>query len=110
MRYSATVQILSSLGTLVCKIKEIKSFWPALAASCTSFARIATELDQTRLAFPIPSRFSPALLLPAIVPPQPPFFASTPISRLRSRPFRFASGTVYWCPRRFCRYRVPWSV
>ena len=43
--------MLSSLGTLVCETQEIKSFWPALAASFTPFARITTELDQTRFSF-----------------------------------------------------------
>lgn len=42
---------LASLGTLVREAKEVESFGPALAASCTTFARIATELDQTRFAF-----------------------------------------------------------
>jgi len=42
--------ILSNLGTLVCETKEIENFRSALAASFTSFARIATKLDQTRFS------------------------------------------------------------
>jgi len=43
--------MLSSLGTLVCETEKIESFWLALAASFTSFARITTEFDQTRFSF-----------------------------------------------------------
>ena len=43
--------LLASLGTLVREAKEIESFRPALAASFTSFHRIATKLDQTRFSF-----------------------------------------------------------
>ena len=43
--------VLPSLGTLVREAKKVESFRPALAASFTSFDRIAAELDQTRLPF-----------------------------------------------------------
>ena len=43
--------VLSSLGTLVREAKKVESFRSAFAAPFTAFARIATELDQTR--FPI---------------------------------------------------------
>lgn len=43
--------VLASPGTHVRETKEVESFRPALAASCSSLHRIATELDQTRLAF-----------------------------------------------------------
>jgi len=43
--------LLSGLGAHVRETKEIESFRSALAASFTTFARIATELDQTRLPF-----------------------------------------------------------
>ena len=43
--------LLASLGAHVRETKEIESFRSALAASFTAFARITTELDQTRLPF-----------------------------------------------------------
>ena len=43
--------VLSSLGTLVCEAKKIKSFRSVLTTPLTSFVRKAAELDQTRLAF-----------------------------------------------------------
>ncbi len=43
--------LLASLGAHVRETKEIESFRSALAASFTAFARIATELNQTRLPF-----------------------------------------------------------
>ncbi len=43
--------VLSGLGALVREAKKVESFRSAFAAPFTVFARIATELDQTR--FPI---------------------------------------------------------
>ena len=43
--------VLACLGTLVREAKKVKRFWPALAASLSTFDRIAAELDQARFPF-----------------------------------------------------------
>jgi len=42
---------IACLGTLMSEAKKVKSLRPALAASFTSFDRVAAELDQTGLSF-----------------------------------------------------------
>jgi hypothetical protein len=43
--------VLARLGTLVGEAKKVKRFRRGLAASFTTFDRIAAELDQTRFPF-----------------------------------------------------------